>query len=68
MVTIYLSMQKQSDYTTIPVLPSTKSRIASMMPKDWNWDRCINELASMWEKHQGKVIRTGKPSEDNQTS
>jgi hypothetical protein len=53
--------KKGNGYTTIPVMPSTKDRLASLMPKGWDWDRCILELAKMWEN------QLGKPSKDHQT-
>ena len=60
--------KKGNGYTTIPLLPSTKTRLALSMPKEWDWDRIITVLTEMWEKQQGKAIRSGKPAQDNQTS
>ena len=59
---------KGNGYTTIPVRPDTKARLASLLPKGWDWDRAVSELADMLEQNRGKVIRTGKSSSDNQTS
>ena len=56
------------EYTMIPVLPSTKDELASLMPKSWDWDRCIKELTEMWKNQQGKVVKSGKPAQNNQTS
>ena len=59
--------KNEERYTTISVYPSTLSALSEVMPKSWNYDRCIKELTEMWRKQQGKVARSGKPSEDNQT-
>ncbi len=67
-MTIMTETEKNGErYTTISVYPSTLSALAEVMPKSWNYDRCIKELTEMWRKQQGKVARSGKPSEDNQT-
>jgi hypothetical protein len=60
--------KKGNGYSMIPVLPETYKALADLMPKSWTWDRCIRELTEIWAKQQGKVIRTGKPSQDNQAS
>ena len=57
-----------SEYTTISVLPSTKTRLAQSMPKSWDWDRVLNELAEMWENQQGKGSKSGKSAQNNPTS
>jgi hypothetical protein len=59
--------QKSNGYTMIPVLPETKDELAMLMPKGWEWDRCIKELTEMWKKQQGKKT-SGKSTSDNQTS
>jgi len=60
-MTVMTETEKNGErYTTISVY--------EVMPKSWNYDRCIKELTEMWRKQQGKVARSGKPSEDNQTS
>lgn len=60
--------EQRNGYTTISIRIETKERLARAVPKFWDWDRVLAELAEMFEKQQGKVTRTGKPSEDNQTS
>ena len=59
---------KGNGYTTIPVMPSTKNRLALSMPKGWDWDQIIVTLTEMWEKQQGKTIKIGKSPQDNQAS
>jgi hypothetical protein len=60
--------RRNGEWTTISVKKSTLTGLAELMPKSWDWDRCILELKEMWAEQQGKVIRTGKPSQNNQTS
>jgi hypothetical protein len=61
--------EKQSNgYTMIPVTPATKEALAAVMPKSWSWDKCISILTEMWEKERKRMIKSGKPAEDNQTS
>lgn len=55
-------------YTTISVLPSTKTRLGECMPKGWDWDRIILALTEMWENDIGKGIKTGKSTQNSQIS
>lgn len=55
-------------YLMIPVRPETYRALADELPKSWTWDEAIHQLTQMWIQHRGKVIRTGKSTEDNQTS
>ena len=65
---ITLVEAKGNGYTTIPLKFETKQKLALLMPKGWDWDRAIIELTEMWETaREGKAIRTGKPTQDNQT-
>jgi hypothetical protein len=52
--------KRNGKYTTIAISPSTMSDLADVMPKSWDWDRCIRELTEMWKNQQGKGIKSGK--------
>jgi hypothetical protein len=60
--------KRNGDWTTISVQKATLTDLANLMPKSWDWDRCVRELTEMWRNQQGKVLRTGKPAQDNPTS
>lgn len=57
--------KKGNGYTTIPLSPATKDRLARLMPKGWDWDRCIAELTKMWEEQLGKPAKDNKASRTN---
>ena len=57
-----------SEWTTISLQVTTRDELASLMPKSWDWDRCLKELTSMWKSNQGKVVKSGKSPQDNSTS
>lgn len=62
------SRKNGTEYTTISISPTTRDELAALMPKSWDWDRIIKELTSMWKDQQGKVIKSGKSPQNNQTS
>jgi len=69
MIQTFMAVEKKKNgYTNIPVFPETLNALAELMPKSWDWDRCIKELTEMWKNQQRKSFKSGKPSEDNQTS
>ena len=57
-----------TEYTTISILVETREELASLMPKSWDWDRCLKVLTEMWREQKGKATKLGKPAQDNQTS
>lgn len=60
--------KRNGKYTTISVLPTTLKELAEVMPKSWDYDRCIRELTEMWKNGQGKAIKSGKSTQNTQTS
>jgi hypothetical protein len=66
--TMVMTESKGNGFTTIPVRFETKQKLALLLPKGWDWDRAVLEICDMLEQNRGKVIRSGKPSQDNQTS
>lgn len=60
--------KRNGKYTSIPVSPQTMTQLAELMPKSWDWDRCIRELTEMWRNQQGKVTKSGKSAQDSQIS
>jgi hypothetical protein len=61
MISIMTATEKRNgEWTTISVRKSTLADLAELMPKSWEWDRCISELKEMWKNSQGKVVKSGK--------
>ena len=58
--------RKNGEWTSISIQKTTLNELAELMPKSWDWDRCIQVLKEMWEKQQGKVLKSGKSAQDNQ--